>query len=67
PDRLELRGLDPGLIYRVTPWPDRPDAHEVRRGGDLLMAVGVGLEPEDPSTGAPRGDFEARLYVLSAD
>ncbi|MEO5918390.1 MAG: alpha-galactosidase, partial [Candidatus Limnocylindrales bacterium] len=67
PDRLALRGLDPGLTYRVTPWPDRPGAHEVRRGGDLLMAIGLGLEPEDPSTGAPRSDFEARLYVLSAD
>ena len=65
PDRLRLRGLDPELIYRVAPWPG-PDGEGVRRGGDLLMAVGLGLEPADPPTGAPRGDFTARIWVLTA-
>ncbi len=39
----------------------------VRRGGDLLMAVGLGIEPPDPPSGAPRGDFAARIWVLTAD
>ena len=38
----------------------------VERGGDLLMAVGLGLEPADPPTGAPRGDFTAQIWVLTA-
>jgi len=69
PDRLRLRGLDPGREYRVAPWPPRaePGPEPVRRGGDLLMAVGIGLEPEDPPTTTPRGDFTARLWVLTAD
>jgi alpha-galactosidase len=68
PDRLRLRGLDPSLTYRVTPWPGVTDGREpARRGGDLLTAVGLGLEPEDPPTGAPRGDFTARIWVLAAD
>ena len=69
PDRLRLRGLDPGLAYRVVPWPapDGGGREPVRRGGDLLLAAGLGLEPEDPSTGAARGDFRARIWVLTAD
>jgi alpha-galactosidase len=68
PDRLRLRGLDPALTYRVEPWPKRAGTSEVvRRGGDLLAAVGLGLETEDPPTGAPRGDFSARIWVLTAD
>jgi alpha-galactosidase len=75
-DRLRLGGLDPDATYRVTPWPaldagddadDIGGAASVRRGGDLLMAVGLGLEPADPPTGTPKGDFMARLWVLTAD
>jgi alpha-galactosidase len=66
PDRLHLRGLDPDASYRVAPWPD-PEGDTVRRGGDLLMAVGLGLQPEDPPTATPRGDFTARIWVLTAD
>jgi alpha-galactosidase len=65
PDRLRLRGLDPDATYRVTPWPGT-GGDVVVRGGDLLMAVGLGLEPADPVTGAPRGDFTARIWVLTA-
>lgn len=65
PDRLRLRGLDAGLTYIVTQWPGPGET--VRRGGDLLMAVGLGLEPGDPPTQAGRGDFEARIWVLTAD
>ena len=67
PDRLRLRDLDPGTVYRVSAWPGPTPAASVRRGGDLLMAVGLGLVPEDPATGVPDGDFAARLYVISAD
>jgi alpha-galactosidase len=65
PDRLRLRGLDPDATYRVAPWPGT-GGDVVVRGGDLLMAVGLGLEPADPVTGAPRGDFTARIWVLTA-
>ncbi|HEX5588703.1 MAG TPA: alpha-galactosidase [Candidatus Limnocylindrales bacterium] len=66
PDRLRLRGLDPDRTYRVAAWP--PETGEpVTRGGDLLMGVGLGIEPPDPPTTAPRGDFTARLWVLTAD
>ncbi len=65
PDRLILRGLDPNVSYRVAPWPD-PGGDPVRRGGDLLMAVGLGLQPADPPTATPRGDFTARIWVLTA-
>lgn len=65
PDRLRLRGLDPGLVYRVRPWPG--PGEPVRRGGDLLLGVGLGIEPADPPTGTARGDFAARLYVLEAE
>lgn len=73
PDRLRLRGLDPGLIYRVEAWPAHDDADRgahrsaVRRGGDLLMAVGLSVEPADAPGRAPRGDFSARIWVLTAD
>ena len=68
PDRLRVRGLDPARSYEVTSWPPPADGRGgVRRGGDLLMAVGLGLEPADPPTDAARGDFSARLWVLHAD
>ncbi|MEW5989989.1 MAG: alpha-galactosidase [Chloroflexota bacterium] len=69
PDRLRLRGLDPATSYHVAPWPYRSGeiGPTVRRGGDLLMAVGLGLEPGDPPTGVPGGDFGARIWVLTAD
>jgi alpha-galactosidase len=66
-DRLILAGLDPEATYRVSPWPARPGARDVLRGGDLLMAVGLGLEPEDPPTGAEAGDFSARVWVLATN
>jgi len=67
-DRLRIRGLDPALSYTVTPWPLRDGASVgVRRGGDLLMAVGLGIEPLDPPTGAAREDFAAQVWVLAAD
>jgi alpha-galactosidase len=73
-DRLRLRGLDADVTYLVTSWPEPGDDGAdntgdgiTRRGGDLLMAVGLGLEPADPPTGAPRGDFTARLWVLTAE
>lgn len=67
PDRLPLRGLDAKRSYHVTAWPGRIEGETVVRGGDLLMSVGLGIVPGDPSTGVPDGDFAARLYVLSAD
>ncbi len=70
PDRLRLRGLDPEAAYQVAAWsgPGGLDSgNAVRRGGDLLMSVGLGLEPADPPPFATRGDFSARLWVLTAD
>ena len=79
-NRLRLRGLDPAATYGVTAWGDdlsRPGA-VVMRGGDELMAVGLGIEPRDPIPAGLafdgirmhegmrviRGDFEARLFEL---
>lgn len=74
-DRLVVRGLDPAARYAVTCW----DGFEapmptIERGGDELMAVGLGIEPPDPmpighDVGADghrhvRGDFRARLFDL---
>ncbi len=69
PSLLRLRGLDPALAYRVTPWPDHADAVDRAnahvRGGDDLMAAGLTLRvgPFDP---VERGDYAARLFVLEA-
>ncbi len=69
PARLRLRGLNPGLAYRVTAWPSRGEAaeraNEVMRGGDDLAKVGLFLDV-DPADTAGRGDFYARLFVLEA-
>jgi alpha-galactosidase len=68
PDRLRLRGLDPLRTYRVERFPpaDRPDSSRVvARGGDELIGVGLALEPDDADAG-PRGDFSARIWVLTA-
>ncbi|MBI3745150.1 MAG: alpha-galactosidase [Chloroflexi bacterium] len=66
-DRLQLRGLDPGLSYAVETWPAPSPGGRVRRGGDLLQSVGLGLEPSDPPEQAPRGDFRAWIWVLTAE
>jgi alpha-galactosidase len=69
PSRLRLRGLDPVLAYRVSPWPDGDDAVDranVRvRGGDDLMAAGLILRvgPFDP---VARADYGARIFALEA-
>ena len=69
PSRLSLRGLDPALAYRVSPWPDAGDAVDRAnarvRGGDDLMAAGIVLRvgPFDP---VARADYGARLFVLEA-
>ena len=72
-NRLRLRGLDPAARYDVTWWaaPGEPGP-TFERGGDELMAVGLGIEPRDPlpreATGdgsrIVEGDFRARLYEL---
>ncbi len=69
PARLPLRGLDPALAYRVTPWPDGGDAVDRAntgiRGGDDLMGAGLAIRlgPFDP---VARSDYGARLFVLEA-
>jgi alpha-galactosidase len=72
-DRLAVRGLDPSARYAVTCWTsfDGP-MPTIERGGDELMAVGLGIEPPDPMPeGAHadghrivRGDFTFRLFDL---
>ena len=69
-DRLRLRGLDPGTVYRVTGWPaDDGDtliaANAGLRGGDVLMEVGLSLGA-DRHAAAWWGDFRAWLFVLEA-
>ncbi|TMF33398.1 MAG: hypothetical protein E6I26_14285 [Chloroflexi bacterium] len=70
PSRLRLRGLDPGLDYRVSIWPPADDATALAnagtRRGDELAAVGLLIEG-DRGEAAHRGDFWARLFVLKAD
>jgi alpha-galactosidase len=69
PDRLRLRGLDPGVSYRVSAWPATGDsierANALVRGGDDLMTTGLLLGAERHEV-ALRGDFWARLFVLEA-
>ena len=69
PDRLRLRGLDPGRSYRVTLWPLTGDGLERAntrvRGGDDLMANGLLLAASKEEVAA-RGDAWARVFVLDA-
>ena len=69
-NRLRLRGLDPALRYRVTPWPVRSGTIErvntVVRGGDELAEVGLFLDVERHEA-ATHGDYWARLFVLEAE
>lgn len=71
PDRLRLRGLDPSLRYRVSSWPSTADAIErvnrAIRGGDDLMTAGLFVESPNPRDAQVRGDFEARLFDVSAE
>jgi alpha-galactosidase len=72
-NRLRLRGLDPAATYRVTAWETlEAPVGSVVRGGDELMAVGLGIEPPDPMPADGvfdairliRGDFQTRLFEL---
>jgi len=67
PERLRLRGLDPGVAYRLTTWPARDDsiarANSGERSGAELMAAGLSLAL-DRDEAAALGDFWARLFVL---
>ena len=74
-DRLAVRGLDPAARYAVTCWTSfEAPMPTFERGGDELMAVGLGIEPPDPmpegrEAGADghrlvRGDFTFRLFDL---
>jgi len=72
-NRLLLRGLDPAARYEVTAWSsfDAP-LGTFERGGDELMRVGLGIEPQDPLPAGAwadgvrivRSDFRARLFDL---
>jgi alpha-galactosidase len=72
-DRLRLRGLDPSARYLVTAWSsfDAP-LGTVERGGDELMRVGIGIEPQEPVPAGAwadgvrivRADFTARMFDL---
>ena len=69
PSLLRLRGLDPGVRYKVTVWPEADDAlvraNTLVRGGDELMSVGLFLD-DHAWEAQGRGDFQARLFVLDA-
>ena len=47
--RIRLRGLDPAATYRVTTWMDSFAAPVATadRAGDVLMTIGLGIEPPD--------------------
>ena len=68
-ERLRLRGLDPGLPYRVSVWPAGDDAmardNSLVRGGDDLMHAGLIIAAEKEEAAA-RGDYWARIFVLAA-
>lgn len=74
-DRLALRGLDPAARYAVTCWTSfEAPMPVIERGGDELMAVGLGIEPPDPMPAGPvvgadghrlvRGDCSFRMFDL---
>jgi alpha-galactosidase len=72
-DRLLVRGLDPAARYAVTCWTSfEAPMPTIERGGDELMAVGLGIEPPDPMPEGAyadghrvvRGDFTFRLFDL---
>ncbi|HEY7132824.1 MAG TPA: alpha-galactosidase [Candidatus Limnocylindrales bacterium] len=69
-DRLPLRGLDPGLDYRISVWPAIDDgltrANAFVRRGDDLEANGL-LFDVGRFEAASLGDFWSRLFVLEAD
>jgi alpha-galactosidase len=69
-DRLRLRGLDPGRVYRVAGWPWTEDPlvrdNAGLRGGDELMSVGLSLAAHRHDA-AKWADFRAWLFVLDAD
>jgi len=69
PERTRLRGLDPGLDYRVGVWPVRDDtitrANTLTRRGDDLQATGLLLDVERHEA-ATYGDFWSRIFVLEA-
>lgn len=69
PAYVPLRGLDPSLAYRVTPWPETGDAVDRAnasvRGGDDLTAVGIAFRV-GPFDAVERGDYSARLFVVEA-
>jgi alpha-galactosidase len=80
PRRVPLRGLEPTVGYRITPWPSTGDrleaANAAVRGGDELMRAGLAIDTDPRAADAPapgelsetaaRGDFWARLFVLEA-
>ncbi len=68
PTRIRLAGLDPTAAYTMSEWPPDPQTAGGRgsRGGDELMTIGIELG-RDRGEVAKRGDFHARLHVLTAD
>jgi alpha-galactosidase len=69
PERVRLRGLEPGLDYRVSVWPAHDDAiaraNGLSRRGDDLEAVGLLFDIERHEA-ATYGDFWSRIFVLDA-
>jgi alpha-galactosidase len=68
-NRLRLRELDPAATYLISEWAPVETsgrASASARGGDDLMNAGLLLDGPRAS-GAARGDFWARLFVLQAD
>jgi alpha-galactosidase len=72
-DRLPVRGLDASARYAVTCWTSfEAPMPTIERGGDELMAIGLGIEPPDPMPEGAysdghrivRGDFTFRLFDL---
>ena len=59
---IRLRGLDPAATYRVTTWMDSfaaPGRDRSTAAGDVLMTIGLGIEPPDfpiPAGETPDGD-----------
>ncbi len=66
-ERLPLRGLDPGLRYRVREAFVQEDGDAVR-GADELMSVGLPLVPITMDRSErQRGDYQARIFDLEAE